>query len=457
MLVALFAVVTLTALIAVLLPLLRGGQSIAARGNFDRAVYRDQLEELDRDVARGLINETEAAGARLEIQRRLLAADDAGAGVPVRSSRSPALAAVLALVVTGGATALYLARGAPAVPDAPYADRVPPGRAAVAGDDQQGMRNAAAALAAKLAQNPDDAQGWLLYARVEGMLSDWAAAADAFRHAMARGRVEPDVQAGYGEMLVMQARGTITPAAQEAFAAALKSEPGNEVARYYTALAAGQAGETQKAIDGLQALAADLPSDNPMRAEIDKRIQEVAKQGGVPVPKLADGKPPAAPGPDAQAMAAAAQMPEGDRKAMIAAMVEKLAARLAATPSDLHGWLRLGRAYTVMDERAKAIDAYEHAAALQPNDPQIKLLIAQMLLTGLSPSDPFPPRAVALLREVQLLTPDEPAVLWYLGVEAVHTGHREDARRYWTQLLAKLPAGGDAEMVKAALAQVEGS
>ncbi len=109
----------------------------------------------------------------------------------------------------------------------------------------------------------------------------------------------------------------------------------------------------------------------------------------------------------------------------------------------------------MLGDRDKEVDAYDHASALKPADPEIKLMVVGALLTGVPPSDPFPPRAVTLLREVQLVSPDEPGVLWYLGVLALHDGHKDEARSYWTRLLAKLPPDGeDAGTVKAALGQV---
>lgn len=460
MLLLLLLGVAVAALLPVLLPLLRSGRTTAERGSFDRVVYRDQLEELDRDVARGLISDTEAVGARLEIQRRLLAADRSDGTQAARLARSPVLAVLVALVVLVGAGGVYLVIGAPRVPDMPFASRPQePEAVAVAGNDHVDMRRAAAQLAAKLAADPENGPGWLLYGRTTAMLNDWDKAADAFRRALALGQSGPVVQTSYGEMLVMQAQGIVTPTAHDAFTAALKDDPKNDVARYYMALAAGQAGEPQVAIDRLQALAADLPADSPMRQEVGKRVEEAARQAGLPVPTLAAGRPPAAtsaPGPDEAAMAAAAQMSDADRKAMIGGMVARLAAHLAETPADFDGWLRLGRAYGVMAERDKAADAYEHAAALRPADAEVKLLAVEVLLEGLQPGDAFPTRAVALLRQVQLVAPDEPSVLWYLGVVAAREGHKEDARGYWTRLLTKLPAGGeDARMVQTALEQMK--
>ncbi len=474
MLPLLLTVVALAALTLVLLPLLRGARAAPERGSFDRAVYRDQLAELDRDIARGVLTEQEAVGARLEIQRRLLAAAapntqaageaaqtqaraQAGAQAQVRArARSPLLAGALALLVAAGAGGLYARLGSPGVPDEPYASR-PPDAVVSAGNQHVDLRQAAERLGEKLAADPNHADGWLLYARTEAMLGDWDKAAAAYRRALALGEAGAEAHAGYGEMLVMQAQGMVTPAARDAFLATLKADPNNDVARYYLALAAGQAGEPQKAIDMLQALAADLPADSPMREAISRREAEAAQAGGLPVPKLAASRASApAPGPDAATMEAAAQMPEADRKTMIQGMVDKLAARLQTEPKDRDGWLRLGRAYGVLGERDKAADAYEKAAALQPGDVSILLQELDALLTGLKPEDALPPRAVALLRKLQLVAPDEPEVLWYRGVVAAREGHPEDARQSWTRLLAKLPAeGDDAKLVKAALAQVK--
>jgi cytochrome c-type biogenesis protein CcmH len=462
-------------LLAVVSPLLRGSRGLLPRAQYDQAVYRDQLHELDRDIARGLLTDTEAQSARLEIQRRLLAAEAAPAR-ETRLSRSPALAAAVGLLVAGGSVGLYLWIGAPGIPDMPFASRNLGSGDMQDADGAPGhvdLQQAAAKLAAKLRANPADQDGWLLYGRTEAMLSQWNQAADAYHHAIDLGAKGADVFSGYGEMLVMQGQGIVTPAAHDAFLTALKDDPKNDVSRYYLALAAGQAGDAQKAIDMLQGLLADIPDDSPMRAEIGKRIAEAAKSAGLPMPELAKGTPPesppgspaespaaapsGAPGPDEAAMAAAAGMSEADRKTMISGMVAKLAAELQAKPDNLDGWMRLGRAYAVLGERDKASDAYEHAVSLRPSDVGIRLQAVQSLLLGLKPNDPLPPGAVTLLRQVQMVAPDQPEVLWYLGVVAARDAHPDEARRYWSRLLAKLPANGeDAKLVQTALDALKG-
>jgi cytochrome c-type biogenesis protein CcmH len=455
----LFTLLLLAALLPLVVPMLRRPETVRGRGYYDRMVYRDQLRELDRDVARGLLSEADVAEARLEIQRRVLATDTI-ALVPVAgwTGRSPVMAALVAVFLVGGTTGLYALMGAPQPPGIVFAARPP-----LAVDmpapvlEHSDLVRAAARLAEKLQVDPGNAGHWVLYARTSGSLRRWTVAVDAYRHALALNLASPDVQVGLGEMLVMQADGIVTPAAHDAFTAALKDDPRNEVARYYLALAAGQAGEPKETIRQMQALLGDIADDSPMREEVARRIAQAAKAAGVPVPALARGLPPAEAEPESDAADAIAIVPEGEQKTMVAAMAARLAARLEAEPDDIDGWMRLGHAYAVMRDRDKAAVAYDHALALKPGGLALRLQAIEGLLTGLKPTDTLPPRAVALLKQVEQVAPDEPEVLWYLGVAAAHDARPGEARRYWNRLLGKLPADGDnTRMVKSALDALQG-
>ena len=77
-------------------------------------------------------------------------------------------------------------------------------------------------------------------------------------------------------------------------------------------------------------------------------------------------------------------------------------------------------------------------------------------MTGLKPEDALPQQAVDLLHQIQKRSPDQPEVLWYLGVIAAREGRPAEAREDWSRLLKQLPTGGeDAKMVQAALDQVK--
>jgi cytochrome c-type biogenesis protein CcmH len=445
----LLAALALGALLPIVAPLLRGNRPVAPRGSFDQAVYRDQLHELDRDLARGLITPADADAARLEIQRRLLAADKVSAP-PSRLSRSPILALIVFVVIAGGAVSSYLWLGAPGLPDEPFAAR----KAEEAhGGNPASLQQATKALAAKLKQNPSDAAGWLLYGRSLAMLNQLDQAEDAYRHAIDLGQTDPDVIADHAEVLVLQAGGTVTPAAEAAFRQVLKADPSSGIARYYLALAAMQAGEPRQAIEGFQSLLAEMPADSPLRPQLAQKVAEAAHAAGVPVPELAKGAPPApAPGPDVDALAGAANMSDEQRQAMVREMVAKLAAKQDADPGNLDGWLRLGRAYAVLHQPDKAADAYDKAAKLRPEDVSIPLQEVRALLSDQAPADKLPPRVIGLLKQIEATAPDEPLVLWYLGMAAAQDGRIDEARGYWSKLLTKMPPGGeDTKMVQAGL------
>ena len=150
-------------------------------------------------------------------------------------------------------------------------------------------------------------------------------------------------------------------------------------------------------------------------------------------------------------------MPPEQRDQMIRAMVERLATQLQSSPDDLDGWLRLARAYGVLNERDKAADAYEHAASLAPKNAEIPLGEIDALLAGNALDQPIPARVVALLHKVEALSPQEPEALWYLGLAAAQAKNADEATRYWQRLLDTLPADApERKTVTAALASVKG-
>jgi len=446
------AAVTLIVVATVLVPLMKGARAAPERAAFDRAVYRDQLAEVERDRARGLIDADQAATARLEIERRLLAADKPSEVAAPRRAGSPVLAIALALALPAAAAAIYLALGSPGMQDQPYGARGPE-RALTAAEGRHGdIAGAVAKLEQELAAHPDDAEKWLLLARSAATLGQWQKSANAYQKALVLTKSRPDVASAYGEMLVFAAEGIVTPRAQEAFTAALARDPKDVAARFYLPLADAQAGNAQAAIDGWQRLAVDV-TDPELRERLRQRIADAASSAGIAAPALAG---PA--GPSAEDRARAEKMTPEERQQMIRGMVDGLAAKLKADPEDFDGWMKLARAYGVLGERDKAADAYEQAARLKPGDPRIPLAEAEVLIVDHSPQVTLPARAVALWRRVDALDPQEPAALWYLGLAAAQQHQLTEARGYWERLLPLLPADSDQhKMVAAAIATLQGN
>lgn len=255
----LLVLLALVMLSFVFVPLARGSATrTAGRTAFARAVYRDQLRELTRDRERGVIDASEEAAARREIERRLLATDrpDPGAAVKPR----PILAGLLGLATVIVAAGLYATLGNPGLPDLPYADRAAE-RAVAAHQMPTDLNKAVADLQAKLKANPNNLEGWILLGRTEAMRQHWEKSADAMRQAMTLAPKRPDIATAYGEMQIMADGGLVTPQARDALVAALKEEPKDLRALWYLGLEAVQQRKVGMARDYWQRLLALLPAD----------------------------------------------------------------------------------------------------------------------------------------------------------------------------------------------------
>jgi cytochrome c-type biogenesis protein CcmH len=343
-----FALMTAVAIFAVLWPL---GQSAGVRNDASEAtVYKDQLSEIDRDVAAGLIASPEADAARVEISRRLLSAADHQRAPPTASSiRTRRIAATVALVgLPVLSMALYLPLGSPRLGDFPLADRT--GTPAAS----EPLDNLVAQVEAHLEKNPTDGRGWNALAPVLMRLGRYDDAARAFRNSIIYGGDSSGRRADLGEALTGAAGGVVTSEAKTEFERAVALNADEVKARYFLGLAAEQDGRPEEAAARWRAMLEKAPPNAPWRPLVQAALVRV---GGSAMP---------AP-PDA-AMASAKDMSEADRATMIHSMVDRLASRLKQDGGDVEGWLRLVRAYTVMGDRDKAKSAQTEAREAVAND-----------------------------------------------------------------------------------------
>lgn len=347
--------ITLGVLVA---PLLRRVKAPAPRAGHDLAVYKDQLAEVERDLARGVLEPAEAEAARHEVERRLLAVAPEPAPAPLRRRGNLVLVGALCLALPAAALGLYFYLGVPGLPSQPFAARPAPQ------EPPRELVEAVEQLAARLTAAPADPQGWALLGRSYGQLGRYREAAEAFRQAIDQGDQSAETYASLGEMLAAAGNGVVGPEARQAFAAALERDPNNPRSRYYAGLAYVQDGRLPEALAVWQELAADSPAQAPWRPLLEQQIAALTTELG-----LATTPRPQDPGPSAADVAAAAQMSAEERQAFIAAMVERLASRLEESPDDLAGWLRLARAYRVLGERAQGLAALEQARALAADLP----------------------------------------------------------------------------------------
>ncbi len=335
----------------------------AERAEYDLGVYKDQLGEVDKDLERGLLSPSEAEAARIEVQRRMLAAadaqDKAASEGPPRSNK--ALAAIVMILVPAGAVMTYLNLGSPGIPDAPFKNR-PPAAASQAPD----MDDALSRLKQRLAKNPKDLDGWMLLGRSYLSMGRFDEARDAMAQAVELAPDDPDALGALGEVLVMGADGVVTPEAKEIFAKAGSLDPRNPTPRYYKGLAKMQRGDGRGALQEWVDLIAVSAPDAPWVPPIRERVAEAASALGLDASKLAPSEAAAALGPPgANPVEAMKDMTPEERDAFIRSMVERLAQRMEENPDDADGWERLGKAYKVLGEDAKSEEALERARALR--------------------------------------------------------------------------------------------
>jgi cytochrome c-type biogenesis protein CcmH len=350
------AVMAALLVLALLWPLLRARGAAPAAADYDRAVYLDQLSELELDRQRGLIDAVEAEAARREIERRLLQTEN-GADKTVPSGggrwRRLALALVVALPPALG-LGLYLQLGTPDLPGLPLAGRDPGGPAELALLIDR--------LQLRLADRPEDTEVHLILAQLYERAGRFDEAAARYRAAIAlieqQGEVPAGLHAALGETLVAAAGGQVGREARLAFAAAIEADPGSSRARYFAGLAMAQDGRLQDAIDVWQSLAEDSPADAPWLPLLSQQIARAARELGIEPPAIAQP-----PGPSASDVEAAQNMTPEERADFIRSMVDQLAVRLEAEPADPDGWLRLARAHAVLREDDKARAALARAEA----------------------------------------------------------------------------------------------
>ncbi|MCP9233227.1 c-type cytochrome biogenesis protein CcmI [Mesorhizobium sp. LMG 17147] len=347
------AILTLGASLAVLLPLAGGSKNASAAGDHDLEVYRDQLAELDRDMARGLIQPMEAEEARAEIARRILRLSNAGqagetATQPSRSTRLVATAAVLVVpLVSWG---LYGQLGSPDLPSQPLSERLAKNPADSSVDEL------IARAEAHLAANPSDGRGWDVLAPVYLRMQRYADAVTAYRNAIRLDGDSAARQAGLGEAIANAAGGIVSAEAQAAFEAALNLDPANPKAAFYLAMGMAQEGRIAEATAAWQKMLAALPQGSPWRGAVEQALAESAARS------VASGAP--AKGPSAEDIDAASSRSPQDRQAMISTMVARLDEKLRQNPRDEEGWMQLVRSYAVLGKTDQARDALNRGIAV---------------------------------------------------------------------------------------------
>ena len=394
------AVVTLTAgVVAILLQAYRRGDA-SADADAALKVYRDQLSEVDRDLARAVISAPEAERLRTEVSRRLLDADRARQA-PITTGHGKLWPTALALTLAAiAALYTYDRIGAPGYGDLPLTDRLAMADQSYRDRPNQASAEAAAPapaatpqpdaeftalmekLRAAVTARPDDPQGLALLAKNEAVLGNYIAARKAQEHliSLVGDKATANDHAGLAQTMIFAAGGVVTPEAEKHLIRALELDPNNPLARYFSGLMFAEIGRPDRAFALWEPLLRESPIDAPWIAPIRGMLQDTADAAGIKY------QLPAAKGPTAEDVANASELSAADRQDMIKGMVNQLETRLTTEGGPVDEWAKLITSLGVIGEKTRAKAAYDKALAVfQADDAALGQIEAAASQAGVTP------------------------------------------------------------------------
>lgn len=446
---AIAALMTLLAMGWLVRPLLwpRAGSGVSAE-RLNASIYRDQLDALERDLARGVISATDCEANRDELQLRLL--DDTDGAAPTSQSAKHSFwsarrtAAVIALVLPLGSAGMYWWLGNPAAMD--------PVAAHKANNDQ--VNQMVEALAERLKANPDNPKGWAMLARSFKVMGRFAEAEQAFVKAGDLVNNEPDLLVDYADLLAVRANNNIEGKPLDLVNKALSLNPQHPMGLMMSGVAAYRRNDFKLAVTQWEKLLLLLDPGSPDAQQVEADIADARAKAGLPAAAKAAGTSTAAA---AAASSDAGKLPPVDPTAAgamtpekINQMIDGLAARLKANPDDQAGWVRLARAYKVQGRLPEAEQAFAKASKLVDGDPDLLTQYADLLAMR---SSSLEGRPLALVNKALALAPKHPMALMLAGTAAYRRGDYKQAITHWETVLTVLPPGSpDAKQVEAEIA-----
>ncbi len=297
------AIFVAVALAFVLPPLLQSSQQTSPASDDEQKqkeanvdanvdIYRDQISELEADVANGIVSREQYQQDRDEIERRLLE-DVSGPDLTRKRTEKKATAAVgrapiyaIALGIPLIAIALYLRVGNPAALSAsPALSGLPasanPSQAPFAGASQpsgqmtqQAIEANVAALAKRLEQNPGDVQGWIMLGRSYVNLEKYSEASNAYAKATALKADDADLLSDYAFAMGMANGQRLQGQPLELVNKALKLDPENPKALELAGSAAFEAKNYKDAINYWQRLLQKTPKESELARALSERIEQ---------------------------------------------------------------------------------------------------------------------------------------------------------------------------------------
>jgi cytochrome c-type biogenesis protein CcmH len=346
------------------------GTKRAFLNKHNSVVYQDQIDEINKDVNRGLLNREEGTALEIEIRKRFEKAESEGLNQGhdniLITKASVFICTLLIVIVPLITLSTYNYLGSPTRPDLPFAARQLPtpvktGNVKTADVEINKLANA---LKKRMESNPEKVDGWLLLGRTLSTLKRFSEASDAFKRAFTIEPSNAQIAVSIAETLFMERGGVFDGESRKYLKQALELNPREYKALYYIGLNFARQNNYREAIQTWVDLVAISPKEAPWLSNVRQQLAEVASKGNLTISKFVPRLKPTEKkttliprGPSQSDIKAAQEMSNEDRQAFIRSMVQSLADRLKEKPNDLNGWKRLARAYRVLGETKKAEQA----------------------------------------------------------------------------------------------------
>ncbi len=276
------------------------------------ATLRERLVALGEARARGELDADAYEAARRDADRALsdaVLAMPASMPVPApaRAAASTArpgakLIAIVSTIVVVIAIGGYAFTGSPSLATRTAAAPVAPAAAADGDDREASLKQIAEMvdkLAARLAQRPDDAEGWTMLARSYAVLGRYADAIPAYRRAVALNPKDAGLLADDADAIAAANGGRQDEASLALIDRALAIDPKQPKALALSGTVAFDRGDFAKAAAQWQRIADQLPPDSDFHRQVMANIDEARRRGGLaaatPIAPIAAARPSTAP------------------------------------------------------------------------------------------------------------------------------------------------------------------
>ena len=357
-------VILLGVFIAIIVPITR------ARANssheYNATIYYDQLNEIKRDLDRGLLSPLDGEALKAEIEKRLETNEKNITAEATNKQKKPStripivMAILMAGVIPFMSYGLYFYLGSPEKKDLPFAKRKP-----VSSVDTTNVKMDVLVkkLRKRLDQDPDQLKGWILLGKSLVNLNRFDDASKAFKRALEIAPNRAEIASFAAETSFMAQGGEFNQEVRYFFKLAQKINPREHKALYYLGLDAFMEKKYSTAIQYWVDLISISPVGAPWLDSVRDRLIVASKAGKLKISSFAsrvksqrlnDNQQSPEPSPTQEDIKNANDMSEKERKIFIRSMVDRLAERLKSEPNNLNGWRRLARAYRVLGEKQNA-------------------------------------------------------------------------------------------------------